>query len=248
PACAACTICSRFASAVTNSTCRFFRLSSPRTAFSSSMPGMPGMFQSVIRKSMPPPFRIGSAVAPSSASTVFVNPSSRRRFLMMRRIVEKSSTTSTFIPLSISFLEFLVPPFAEACAQPGQRLAVYLADPRLRHTQHLPDLLQVQLVVVVQRKHQPLPFRQLVDRTGRRRREAFLEAKPRRVVALARQSLDVVGFTVGRHRLETEHPALRHLPDHVVVGVEVDAHLGRDVARTGFASRPALDGTHRLAD
>ena len=43
-----------------------------RTALSSSSPGMPGMFQSVIRKSNSPLRSRGRAVLPSSASTTLV--------------------------------------------------------------------------------------------------------------------------------------------------------------------------------
>ena len=58
------------------------------------------MFQSVIRKSMPPFCKIGSAVLPSSASSVLVNPKSRNRFFIILRIVEKSSTIRMFMFLS----------------------------------------------------------------------------------------------------------------------------------------------------
>src|SRR6185437_10206738 len=71
PACAASMICSRLASAVSMSTGRFASLASERTALISSSPGMPGMFQSVMRKSKPPCCSIGSAVLPSSASATF---------------------------------------------------------------------------------------------------------------------------------------------------------------------------------
>lgn len=64
------------------------------------MPVMPGMFQSVTRKSKLPLCSIGSAVVPSSASAVLVKPKSRKRFLMMRLIVEKSSTMRIFMFLS----------------------------------------------------------------------------------------------------------------------------------------------------
>ncbi|MNW03543.1 hypothetical protein D3C71_1994960 [compost metagenome] len=63
---------------------------------------MPGIFQSVTRKSKLPLCSIGNAVVPSSASAVLVNPKSRRRFLMIRRIVEKSSTMRIFMFLSKS--------------------------------------------------------------------------------------------------------------------------------------------------
>jgi len=68
---------------------------------------MPGMFQSVTRKSKPPFLSMGNAVLPSSASWVLVKPRSRSRFLIMRRIVEKSSTMRIFIFLSSSTLIYL---------------------------------------------------------------------------------------------------------------------------------------------
>ncbi|MNN63473.1 hypothetical protein D3C81_1788530 [compost metagenome] len=95
-------ICSRLASAVTISTGRCLSFSSARTWRSRSIPVMPGMFQSVTRKSMLPLLSTGMAVVPSSASTVLVNPRSRSRFLMIRRIVEKSSTMRIFMFLSNS--------------------------------------------------------------------------------------------------------------------------------------------------
>ncbi|MNV99647.1 hypothetical protein D3C71_1950360 [compost metagenome] len=75
------------------------RVSCARTLRSRSMPDMPGMFQSVTRKSKLPRSSIGNAVVPSSASSVLVKPRSRNRFLMIRRIVEKSSTMRIFMSL-----------------------------------------------------------------------------------------------------------------------------------------------------
>jgi hypothetical protein len=46
----------------------FASFASARTALSSSSPGMPGMFQSVMRKSNAPFLSNGNAVLPSSAS------------------------------------------------------------------------------------------------------------------------------------------------------------------------------------
>ncbi|MCY1433460.1 hypothetical protein D9M71_494880 [compost metagenome] len=41
-----------------------------------------------------------------------------------------------------------------------------LADPRFADAQHLADLLQIQLFVVIQRQHQPFTLRQLADGLG----------------------------------------------------------------------------------
>ena len=64
------------------------------------MPCMPGMFQSVTTNWKSPFFSIGNAVLPSSASWVLLYPRSRSKFLIIRRIVEKSSTMRIFMFLS----------------------------------------------------------------------------------------------------------------------------------------------------
>jgi multiple sugar transport system substrate-binding protein len=69
-ACSASMICSRLDSAVTISTGVFLSCSSARIARSRSMPGMPGMFQSVITRSNLALRSSTSALLPSSASAV----------------------------------------------------------------------------------------------------------------------------------------------------------------------------------
>ncbi len=64
-----------------------------RTLRKSSMPLILGMFQSETMKSMLSRLRTSQAVVPSSASTTLVSSSWRRMFLMILRMVEKSSTT-----------------------------------------------------------------------------------------------------------------------------------------------------------
>src|SRR5690606_12015397 len=163
-------ICSRLASAVTISTGRVLSLGSARTALSSSMPVITGMFQSVTMKSNGWLCSSDSAACPSSASAVLVKPRSPSRFLTMRRMVEKSSTirirmflfkrcsSSWFVEAGVGRLENLQP-----AAQAQHGLAVDLADARLAHAEHRADLLQVQFLLVVQRQHQLLAFGQHGD-------------------------------------------------------------------------------------
>src|SRR5690606_14119597 len=87
------------ASAVTISTGSLLRFGSARMALSISRPSMFGMFQSETTKSKLPLRSFSSPSAPSSASSTFSKPRSLSRFLMMRRMVGKSSTTSIFIAL-----------------------------------------------------------------------------------------------------------------------------------------------------
>src|SRR5690606_11499193 len=177
-------ICSRLASAVTISTGVLASVASARIALSRSMPGMPGMFQSVITRSNGPLRSSTSAVVPSSASVVLKKPRSLSRFLTMRRIVEKSSTIRMRMFLSMRTSWFCVcggcardgsgqvvvfvvaavaAPVGQPCAQTHRGLAVDLAGARFAHAQHRADLAQVQLLLVVQRQHQPLALGQAVD-------------------------------------------------------------------------------------
>src|SRR5690606_4519461 len=150
PACAASMICSRLASAVTISTGSEAIEASARIALSRSMPGMPGMFQSVITRSNFAFCSSTSAVVPSSASAVLVKPRSLSRFLTMRRIVEKSSTMRIrmFLSMGSGGASVLVvhdgsAPFAQPRPQPEHGLAVDLADARLADRQHGADLAKV---------------------------------------------------------------------------------------------------------
>src|SRR5580692_1349889 len=160
-------ICSRLASAVTISTGSFASFGFARTALSRSRPGIPGMFQSVIRKSKLPSRSRGSAVEPSSASVTLLKPSSLITPLTMRRMVAKSSTTRNFISEFTAKSSRLRPsrllrvlPGGEPRPQANQGLSVQLAHPRLRHLQHDTDLLEIQFIRVVQRHHQLFAFRE----------------------------------------------------------------------------------------
>ncbi len=63
------------------------------------MPGILGMFQSEMMKSILSLFRVSQALLPSSASMMLLNPSCLRMFFMILRMVEKSSTTRMRISL-----------------------------------------------------------------------------------------------------------------------------------------------------
>src|ERR1700761_3367625 len=191
-------ICSRLASAVSINTGIFLSFSSERTALIRSRPDMPGMFQSEIRKSKLPACNMGRAVFPSSASVTFGYPRSCSRFLMIRRMVEKSSTTRNFISLltaSISHgptasgpvhlqgstLSASFAPVAEPRLQSHQRLPVQLAYARLGNLQHRPYLLQVESVAVVERHDQPFALGQSIDRAAQSRPESFIRRLAERV-------------------------------------------------------------------
>src|SRR5690606_21166727 len=184
---------SRLASAVTISTGTFDSAASARIALSRSMPGMPGMFQSVITRSNGPLRSSTSAEVPSSASTVLKNPRSLSRFLTMRRMVEKSSTMRMRMFLSMGprgsgggwcagrsgqvvvvVVAVVAVPVGQPRAQAHRGLAVDLAHARLAHAQHRADLAQVQFLLVVQRQHQALAFGQAGDRLGQRVAECGL--------------------------------------------------------------------------
>ena len=51
------------------------------------------------------------------------------------------------------------------------RLAVDLANTRFRNVEHLANLLEIKLLLVVQRQDKALAFRQLIDRLGKLRPE-----------------------------------------------------------------------------
>src|SRR5712691_7839922 len=99
-------------------------------------------------------------------------------FLMMRRIVEKSSTVRIFMFWSI-IVCCLLPVFAplpaprsfleehfELAAEMKNGLRMNLGDTRFCDVQDLPDLLHGEFLIVVQRNHYFFLVRQVVDRLG----------------------------------------------------------------------------------
>src|SRR5690606_16867932 len=251
-------ICSRLASAVTISTGVLARVASARIALSRSMPGMPGMFQSVITRSNGPLRSSTSALVPSPASVGLKTRRSLSRFLTMRRMVEQSSTmrSSMFFSMRqaragvrewgaaaqsdvLVELGFLAP-VAQARAQAQHRLAVDLADPRLADRQHRADLAQVELLLVVQRQHQLLAFGQVADGAAERFAErGVLELARRRRVGGGRQPrLAVVLLQV---RIQADQLAARGVLQHAVVLVERDLEPGGDLLRGGGTAGVLLD-------
>src|SRR5690606_38809409 len=84
-------------------------------------------------------------------------------------------------------------PLLEAGADARDRLAVQLRDPRLRHAEHGPDLLEVHVLLVVHGHDVLLPFRQVLDRRDQGLTEALVVQLLDRIGALA----DVVAIQVG---------------------------------------------------
>src|SRR6201991_4549530 len=242
-------IWSRLFSAVTISTGSAFSAASARIARSRSMPVMFGMFQSVTTRSNGCARSSDSAALPSSASwiRVLVKPNSTRRFLTMRRMVEKSSTTRIFMFLSKTSLRLatarssmLVFPTRHACAESNQGLAVDLAYPRFAHSQHRTDFLQVELFIVVQRHDQLLALGQSIDGLRQRVTQAFLLEQSIRTRGIRVSDVDRRAF-VAFGRRQAKQPSTRRVGQDLVVFHGVDAKPLHHFRVFGVATRLVFD-------
>ena len=122
-----------------------------------------------------------------------------------------------------------VAPAAQARLQARQRLAVQLADPRFGHLEHGADLLQVQFLLVVERHHQRLALRQVVDRTGQRLAERLV-GPPRRADRHRSPRCGRDRPRRPRSVVEADSElAARRIVDDAVVLVELDAQARGDV-------------------
>src|SRR5690242_5943873 len=250
-------IWSRLFSAVTISTGRPFSDASARIALSRSMPVMLGMFQSVTTRSNGWLRSIAIAFSPSSASWIsgLLKPSSTSRFLTMRRMVEKSSTTRIFMFLSNASLHMgrqaapwfwsvrprSAAPAGKSCAQPEHRLPVDLAHAGLAHAEHRADLLQVQLLFVVQRHHQLLAFGQAADRLGQVLAHALaLDVLRRPEAALVGHVHHAALVAVVRPG-EAEQPHAGGIGQHLVVFLGADAQPPHHLLLVRLRTRLDLD-------
>src|SRR5690554_4330144 len=138
----------------------------------------------------------------------------------------------------------IVPPVGHAGPQARCALAVQLTDPGLADAQHGADFLEIQLLVVIQRQYQPLPFRQLVDCLGQRL------AKSRVLQPLEGRSLGF-GFAGGpgfQQLVEAEQPAARGVAENRMIFLETHIQFGRNLMIFSVTANTGLDGTNGAAD
>src|SRR5690606_16807042 len=135
-------------------------------------------------------------------------------------------------------------PVGQAGPQARCALAVQLTDPGLADAQHRADFLEIQLLVVIQRQYQSLPFRQFVDCLGQRL------AKSRVLQPLEGRSLGF-GFAGGPglpQLVEAEQPAVRRVAENRMIFLETHIQFGRNLMIFSVTANTGLDGTNGAAD
>src|SRR5690606_14232072 len=138
----------------------------------------------------------------------------------------------------------IVPPVGHAGPQARCALAVQLTDPGLADAQHGADFLEIQLLVVIQRQYQSLPFRQLGDCLGQRL------AKSRILQPLKGRSLrfGFAGGTGFQQFVEAEQPAARRVAENRMIFLEAHIQFGRNLMIFSVTANTGLDGTNGAAD
>src|SRR5277367_1533873 len=78
-------------------------------------------------------------------------------------MAKNASSRPMILRISTKLAYLLLPPLKQRGLQAQQRLTVQLADARFGDFQHGADLLQIQLLLVVEREHQLLALGQLFN-------------------------------------------------------------------------------------
>src|SRR6202789_2586885 len=121
-------------------------------------------------------------------------------------------------------------PLREPCAQAHQRLAVNLTDARLGYLQHLADLAQIHVFVVVQRQHQLLALGQSTDGAGERIAKAgildMVEGARPLVAGVVRGTRLILARP---HLIEAEQAAAGRILHQLVIFLDGHAATARGV-------------------
>src|SRR5690606_11181056 len=141
-------------------------------------------------------------------------------------------------------MDSIVPPVGHAGPQARCALAVQLTDPGLADAQHGADFLEIQLLVVIQRQYQSLPFRQFVDCLGQRLANSLV------LQPLEGRSLGLA-FAAGPAfppLVEAEQPAARRVAENRMIFLETHIQFGRNLMIFSVTANTGLDGTNGAAD
>src|SRR5438552_1823093 len=136
---------------------------------------------------------------------------------------------------------------AQLDAQAGDRLAVQLANARLRDFEHGCDFLQIHVVLVVHAHHVLLALGQRLDRLDERFAHArVLQLRERVEAFVADMPIEVVVIAfVARHVFQIDELRAAHLAQQLLVFGERDPHLFGNLAFGRRAAEPLLELVHR---
>ena len=181
-------ICSRLASAVSMSTGSLASLASARTAFSKSRPGMPGMFQSVIRKSNEPALQqrqrrvavvgFGDVAVAELLQQALDDPAHGREIVDHQNfhcLLTSTLLHSRQIVTDDRASRPVAPADAPAPGHGSGRCATHSP------CNTAPISFKIQLIVVIQGHHHALALRQARDGLGERGAKIFIDHVAERV-------------------------------------------------------------------
>src|SRR5437867_732797 len=140
---------------------------------------------------------------------------------------------------------------AERHLQAQHRLRVELRDARLRQPEHGAHLLHGELLVVVERDHQLLALRQARDRRGDQIDALPREQRPERILlVLLEAALQVQALLAASEAevLEAEEAHLADAGEQLLVGLEREPELARDLLLPRRPAQRALERVRRLLD
>src|ERR1700733_2247813 len=143
-----------------------------------------------------------------------------------------TAASSRPVMLSRSTAVPLVVPLGELRFQAQQRLTMQLTDARFGDFEHRANLLQIQLLLVVQRQHQTLALGQRLYRLDDRLAQRRIERACLRIGGGIGQAIERGVFAVGIVQAQ-QLAAERILHDALVLG-QRHAHMGRDIRLIDF--------------